>query len=280
MAALEPPWPAPAKVNRMLRIVGRRPDGYHLLQTVFQFLDHCDWLRFEPRDDKLITRAVELPGVPPETDLSLRAARLLAASAGIERGVNLHLDKRLPMGGGLGGGSSDAATTLVALNHQWSTGFSEDQLAALGLELGADVPVFVRGRAAWAEGVGEKLIPIELDTPWFAVLIPPGGVDTREIFQDPSLTRNSQPINIADFIAGDAANDCEALVYSRHPSVAAAASYLAQFGPARLTGTGGCVFAIFASRQAALAALADPPCPGFVARGLNESPLLARLTSP
>jgi 4-diphosphocytidyl-2-C-methyl-D-erythritol kinase len=274
------PWPAPAKLNRFLRIVGRREDGYHLLQTVFQFIDRCDYLSFDLRGDGRIERAGEVPGVPPDADLTVRAARLLQQTCDAASGVTITIDKRLPLGGGLGGGSSDAATTLVALNHYWRLQLPPAHLAELGLRLGADVPVFVHGRAAWGEGVGERLSPIELDEPWFVVIVPPCTVSTGAVFGDPQLTRNSQPITIQDFLAGKSGNDCTEVVYRRHPPVAAAAAWLAQHGPARLTGTGACVFAAFAdhARAETVAAAIPPPCTGFVAQGCNRSPLLERLS--
>ena len=268
-------WPAPAKLNLMLRIVGRRPDGYHLLQTVFQFLNRGDWLWFEVRDDGLIERAGDIPGVPEEADLAVRATRLLQQTAGVRQGATIRIAKRLPLGGGLGGGSSDAATTLVALNHLWRTGLSLMELAELGLMLGADVPVFVHGQAAWAEGVGERLTPVHLAEPWFVVLVPACPVATGAVFNDPDLTRNSPPITITDFVAGAGGNDCEAVVYRRYPEVAVAARWLAQFGQARLTGTGACVFAAFPDDPSAERVLARLPggWTGFMARGCNRSPL-------
>ncbi len=268
-------WPAPAKLNRFLHIVGRRADGYHLLQTAFQFIDYCDYLRFEVRADGAIHRHGEVLGVTAAEDLTVRAADLLKQAAGITRGVTIHLEKRLPIGGGLGGGSSDAATTLVALNHYWRAGLSIPQLAALGLRLGADVPVFVYGRAAWAEGIGEALTPMAMDEPWFVVLVPPCTVATATIFEDPKLTRNSKPITIPDFTAGKGGNDCEAVVYGRYPEVAAAAAWLERHGEARLTGTGACVFAAFSDKANAerVAEQAPKAMFGFVARGLNNSPL-------
>jgi 4-diphosphocytidyl-2-C-methyl-D-erythritol kinase len=205
------PWPAPAKLNLTLRVLGRREDGYHRLQTLFQFIDYCDWLSFTPRADGQIRLLTEISGVPAAADLSVRAARRLQAATDCTLGVDLSLDKRLPLGGGLGGGSSDAATTLVALNRIWGTGLSEDDLAALGLALGADVPVFVRGRAAWGEGVGEHLTPVEVPEPWYLVMAPACAVPTAAVFADPELTRNSPSIKIADFLAGDDRNDCLAL---------------------------------------------------------------------
>lgn len=272
-------WPAPAKLNRFLHIVGRRADGYHLLQTVFQFIDRADTLAFALRDDGCIERETDLPGVPAEADLVVRAARLLQAETGTRRGVGIRVDKQLPMGGGLGGGSSDAATVLVALNELWGCGLDDDALAALGLTLGADVPVFVRGRAAWAEGIGEQLTPVEPDEPWFLVLKPAVHVATAAIFKAPELTRDSPLIRMRDFLAGAGRNDCEAVVHARHPEVAAATAWLSQHTVARLTGTGACVFGAFADEAAARRALADRPAglEVFVARGRNRSPLLDRL---
>jgi len=272
-------WPAPAKLNLMLRITGRREDGYHLLQSVFQFLDYGDRLRLLRRDDASIHRVGLLPGVPEADDLVVRAARLLQAAARVDLGVDIQLEKRLPMGGGLGGGSSDAATTLVVLNRLWGIGYSMDRLARLGLRLGADVPVFVRGFAAWAEGVGEFLTPVELPQPWYLVVTPPCHVATAEIFCDPDLTRDSPPITIRDFLAGSAINDCVSVVCRRFPEVAGAMAWLAQFAQPRLTGTGGCVFAEFAREDAAREVLKMVPegYQAFVAQGVNRSPLVAAI---
>ena len=268
-------WPAPAKLKLMLRIVGRRADAYPLLQTVFQFLECGDWLWFEPRADGAIIRASEIPGLPMDADLTGRAARLLQQTTSVSQGTTIRIAKQLPMGSGLGGGSSDAATTLIALNHQWRTGLKLTELAALGLTLGADVPVFVHGQAAWAEGVGEKLLSIDLDEPWFLVLTPACHVATGIVFNDPELTRNSPLITIADFVTGAGGNDCEKVVYRRYPEVAAAAAWLAQFGVARLTGTGACVFAAFKDEASAESVLAHVPqgWRGFIAHGRNRSPL-------
>lgn len=272
-------WPAPAKLNLFLHITGQRADGFHLLQTLFQLLDYGDELAFALRDDGVIHRVNELPGVAPEQDLVIRAARMLQEHAGIEAGVDIQVNKRLPLGGGLGGGSSDAATTLVALNRLWDAHVGEEQLAELGLQLGADVPVFVRGRTAWAEGVGEVLQPVELPERWFVVLIPPVTVSTAEIFSDSELRRDCPPITIRDFLAAPDSrqwdNVCEPAVSARYPEVAAALGALGEFAPARLTGTGACVFAMFetqASAEAAWQQLAGD-WQGFVARGVNVSPL-------
>jgi len=272
-------WPAPAKLNLMLRIVGRRADGYHLLQTVFQFLDHGDWLWFERRADGIIERQGVVAGVVPEADLIIRAARLLQQATGTGYGATVRIEKRLPLGGGLGGGSSDAATTLVALNQYWQTGLSLAQLAELGLQLGADVPVFVHGQAAWAEGVGERLTPVILPEPWFVVLTPACQVATGTVFNDPELTRNSPLRTIADFVNGDGGNDCEAVVYRRYPEVAAAAAWLNRHGAARMTGTGSGVFAAFPDAGSANRVLAQLPqgWSGRVAAGRNCSPLHERL---
>lgn len=280
-------WPAPAKLNLMLRVLGRRPDGYHRLQTVFQFIDRCDRIHLTVLADGGIERLGDLPGVPAESDLTVRAARLLQRQTGCRLGAQIRVAKRLPMGGGLGGGSSDAATTLVGLNHLWATGLDLDDLAALGLRLGADVPVFVRGLAAWGEGVGEELTPVDLVEPWYLVLTPPVRVATAAVFGDPGLTRDSPAITMRDFARGEIGNDCLPVVRRSYPQVAAALDWLTHWladsgagdGEARLTGTGGCVFAAFPARAAAVAARDAAPAElgAFVARGLNRSPLLDRL---
>ncbi len=271
-------WPAPAKLNLMLRVVGRRDDGYHLLQTVFQFLEIHDRLAYRLRDDGEIRRLRELAGTDPDQDLTLRAARLLREHCGTRRGVEIDLDKRLPMGGGLGGGSSDAATTLVALNRLWGCGLDRDELARLGLRLGADVPVFVYGHAAWGEGVGEHLQAIVLPESWYLLLFPGCHVSTAEIFRHPELTRNSTPVKISDFFSGDERNDCEPLVRRLYPRVDAAMAGLGQIARARLTGTGATVFAAFDTREAAHGALHEMPAEyhGVVTRGVNRSPLFDR----
>ncbi len=270
-------WLAPAKLNLMLRIVGRRSDGYHQLQTVFQFLDRCDRLRFRVRQDGKIRRLYDFQEVSTEHDLVLRAARLLQQQSGVAAGVEVELDKRLPLGAGLGGGSSDAATTLVALNRLWETGFSSDQLAHLGLQLGADVPVFVHGFAAWGEGVGDELTPIDLPEECYLVVLPPCHVSTAEVFSDSDLTRDSSRIKIADFLAGSRGNDCVHLVTKRYPAVATAMEWLGRYGEPRLTGTGAALFVTFPDRQSAERVLAQLPedLTGFVAFGLNRSPLFA-----
>jgi 4-diphosphocytidyl-2-C-methyl-D-erythritol kinase len=271
-------WPAPAKLNLFLHVTGRRPDGYHLLQTVFQLVDLCDTLDVEVRADGCIERVAGPAPVAPGSDLALRAARLLQSRTGTTLGANLWLHKHIPVGGGLGGGSSDAATALVALNALWRTGLDTPALAALGLELGADVPVFVHGRSAWAEGVGEALEPVDLPGRWFAIVFPGVAVSTAEVFQAPELTRNSPKITIRGFLQAGGRNDCEPVVSARHPEVRAALDWLGARGAARLTGTGACVFAAFARREDAEAALAGlpPAWTGYAARGLAVSPLLAR----
>ena len=271
-------WPAPAKLNLMLRVVGQREDGYHELQTVFQFIDRCDRLWFDVREDGRIRRLNEVAGVAEQDDLTVRAALALRRATGCTFGADIRCEKNLPMGGGLGGGSSDAATTLVALNRLWDTGLDEDALSAIALPLGADVPVFVRGRAAWAEGVGERLVPVELPQSWFLVLVPACFVSTRSVFSHPQLTRNSDPIKLADFLNGNIVNDCLPVVCCEYPPVAAALEWLSDWGDSRLTGTGGCVFASFDDRERAVDACRQSPAGmnGFVAQGLNRSPLLVR----
>jgi 4-diphosphocytidyl-2-C-methyl-D-erythritol kinase len=272
-------WPAPAKLNLFLHIVGRRPDGFHLLQTLFQLLDVGDELRFQVTGDGQLVRDYELPGVSEQADLILRAARALQSRCGKVQGAIIRLRKRLPAGGGLGGGSSDAATTLVALNHLWGCGLSNAELAEIGLGLGADVPVFVYGHSAWAEGVGERLEPVDLPPRWYVVLAPRVSVSTAGVFSEPQLIRDCPPITIRDFLAGRGQNVCEPIVSARYPEVAAALQALSRYAPARLTGTGACVFAAFDDEQAARNSWAElaGDWPGFVARGVNTSPLLAGL---
>ncbi|TCV91841.1 4-diphosphocytidyl-2-C-methyl-D-erythritol kinase [Luteibacter rhizovicinus] len=273
-------WPAPAKLNLFLRITGRRPDGYHELQTVFRLLDWGDEVRLRVRADGAIARPVAVDGVAEEADLTVRAARLLAGHTGVSLGAEIEVRKRIPMGGGLGGGSSDAATVLVGLNALWGTGLNEDALATLGLKLGADVPVFVRGRSAWAEGVGERLSPIKLPRRWYVVLDPREHVPTAALFQASELTRNAAPATISSFVSGDSAeNAFEPAVRARHPRVAAALDWLGRHGRARLSGSGGCVFLETRTHEAALGVALR--CPeafvAHVAAGVDPSPLhLAR----
>lgn len=268
--------PAPAKLNLFLHITGRRPDGYHLLQTVFQFLEQADTLHFSRREDGIITLTPDIPGVPAGSNLIVRAARLLQAHTGSTTGANIRLEKRLPMGGGIGGGSSDAATTLLGLNRLWGLNLPLDELAALGLQLGADVPVFVRGHAAWAEGVGETLAPVDIPEPWYLVLTPNAHVSTADVFRHPQLTRDTPAITVAAFLGGGLArsirNDCENIVRQLSPEVNAALNWLAQHGTARMTGTGACCFIACPDRATAEHLLATSPIPGFVSRGCNQSP--------
>lgn len=273
-------WPAPAKLNLMLHVTGRRGDGYHELQTVFQLVDLCDELAFDVDTSGRIGRLEGPVAVPPSTDLAVRAA--LALRAAIRRpelGARIRVRKRIPLGGGLGGGSSDAATTLVALNEMWGSGLNVDELAAIGLELGADVPVFVRGVNAWAEGIGERLTPLELPPRWFVIIHPGVSVPTSVVFQAPELTRNSPLITIRAFLDSGGRNDCEPVVRRRFPAVAAALDWLSRFAPARLTGTGACVFAAFERVEEAerVAARVPDTWRSFVARGLDRSPLHAAL---
>jgi len=283
LSALKPaPWPAPAKLNLFLHILGRRPDGYHELQTCFQFVDLCDEITVEPRADGAI-RTMEIAGIPPSADLCARAAAALKEASGCRLGADISLTKRIPVGGGLGGGSSDAATCLVALNRLWGLDWPPEKLAALGLKLGADVPVFVHGRAAWAEGVGERLTPLyppqappETN---YLILKPNVFVSTAEVFQDPELTRNSPPITIHGFLASGGRNDCLGVVRRRYPEVAHALDWLSLFGSARLTGTGACVFLACETYDRGREILRElpPAFAGLMARGMNDSPLLERL---
>ncbi len=267
--------PAPAKLNLMLHITGRRADGYHELQTLFQFLDYGDELLLRPREDGQIRLHTELPGVDHDSNLIVRAARLLQRESGCALGADIQLTKRLPMGGGIGGGSSDAATTLVGLDHLWNTRLGEDRLAELGLNLGADVPVFVRGRAAFAEGVGERLQPVDLPESWFLVIAPQVSVSTAEIFADPELTRNTPAITVRSLLAGGGHNDCQPVVEKRYPEVRNALSLLNKFVQARMTGTGACVFGSFPNEGEADKVRRQLPAtlPSFVARGRNVSML-------
>ncbi|CAM3501373.1 4-(cytidine 5'-diphospho)-2-C-methyl-D-erythritol kinase [Halomonas lysinitropha] len=274
--------PAPAKLNRLLHITGRRADGYHDLQTLFQFLDIGDTLTLCSREDGAIRLAPRLPGVETEDNLVVRAARLLQVASGCRLGADIHLDKHLPLGGGLGGGSSDAATTLLGLDTLWGLGLSQARLAELGLSLGADVPVFVHGHAAWAEGVGERLTPVELDTPWFVVIHPGVTVSTPAVFGAAQLTRHTPPITMARALQGGAGswtNDCEPTVRALYPKVAHVLDWLAIRAPAMLTGTGACVFGRLGSETQADRLLAEVPegWQAFKARGLNRSPLHAAL---
>lgn len=273
--------PAPAKLNLFLHITGRRRDGYHELQTLFQFLDIADQLTFTPRNDGQISLR-GMDQLPHDDNLILHAARALKGSARNGAGVDIRIDKQLPMGGGLGGGSSNAATTLVALNRLWQLNLSTDQLAATGLSLGADVPVFVHGEAAWAEGIGEILTRAEPPEPWYLVLVPQCTVNTGEVFKHPDLTRNTAKRRIRTAFEGNDStwrNDCEAVVRSLYPEVEEALDWLKKQGEARLTGTGSCVFCPFETQSAAHRAYANRPSGinGFIAQGRNRSPLYRQL---
>ncbi|NMH67017.1 4-(cytidine 5'-diphospho)-2-C-methyl-D-erythritol kinase [Shewanella salipaludis] len=273
-------WPAPAKLNLFLHVNGRRADGYHELQTLFQFIDYCDYLDFKLMDGAALKLHSNLGGVVADNDnLILRAAKSLQQATGYPGGAEIWLDKRLPMGGGLGGGSSDAATTLVALNALWDTGLSNAELAEIGLKLGADVPVFINGLAAFAEGVGERLQPVFPPQSWYLVLVPDVHVSTQAVFQDPALPRATPKLDIDTLMNSSWSNDCQKLVAEKYPQVAKALAWLVEYAPSRMTGTGACVFGEFEQAQQAHAALAKlpPDLQGFVAQGMNSSPLLARL---
>ncbi len=279
LLGLPEPWPAPAKLNLCLHIVGRRDDGYHLLQSAMQLIDLCDELRFYRRAPGVIERVGDNGDIPAEADLIVRAARLLATRYEVFDGVGIEIRKRIPVQGGLGGGSSDAATVLVALNQLWRLQLKFEELATLGLQLGADVPIFVRGHSAWAEGVGEHLTPVDFPERVFLVLKPSTGVSTAAVFQDPALTRNSPITTIRDFLAGGSRNDCAPIVRKRNGEIAEALDWLGEFGEARLTGTGACVFVGMPDDATARRAAARVPArwTGYVVHGLNRSPLLDRL---
>lgn len=283
-----PDYPAPAKLNLFLHVVGRRADGYHLLQSVFTLIDRCDCIRLRVREDGEIRRLSDLPGVPPHEDLVVRAASLLKEASGARLGADIEVEKTIPMGGGLGGGSSDAATVLLVLDRLWGTGFGPEALAELAPTLGADVPFFLFGEAAWVEGIGERLRPVELPQSWYVVLAPPVSVPTREIFAAPELTRDTEALKMEDFSAQAPAgrarfrNDLEAAVIKRFPQVGSHLEWLRQHGDARMTGSGGCVFAEFDSREAAQRVLDRLPAAmkGFVAKGLERHPLRAAPAAP
>ena len=273
-----PDHAAPAKLNLFLHVVGRRPDGYHLLQSVFRLIDRADRLRFRVRDDGRIVRVSELAGVGPESDLVVRAARALQQASGTALGADIDVEKHIPMGGGLGGGSSDAATALLVLDALWNLRLGREKLAAIGLALGADVPFFVRGENAWVEGIGEVLRPIALEPAWYLVLVPPVGVPTPVAFAAPELTRDTEALKMEDFSAHSRGttlkNDLEPVVAARFPEVARHLEWLRRHGQARMTGSGGCVFAAYASREAAQSVLDRLPAgmQGFIARGLERHP--------
>ena len=279
--------PAPAKLNLMLHITGRREDGYHNLQTLFQFLDYSDTLTFETRDDDTLTLSPAIEGVPDEDNLIIKAARKLQAIADSRQlrtcGIDITLEKILPMGGGLGGGSSNAATTLLALNELWELNLSLDELAETGLSLGADVPVFVKGFAAFAEGVGEILTPVpELPEKWFLVACPNVQVNTGEIFSNKSLTRDTPVISIRTALEEEGNNDCQDVVSMIYPEIGKTLNLLNKFHPAKLTGTGACIFSGFNSKSEAIrvSELLPAEIRYFIARGVNESPAHKVLSKP
>ena len=274
------PWPAPAKINLFLHVNGRRADGYHLLQTVFQFLDLADELRFSVTTDGCIRCQRNYQQVEEKDDLVVRAAQLLQGFGNSPKGAEIRVDKRIPMGGGLGGGSSNAATTLVALNYLWGVGLTTAELAEVGLSLGADVPVFVRGFAAWGEGVGEQLAPVEPEEDWYLLIYPNVSVATAQIFNAPGLGRNTPRVTLDDFQQGRCRNDCEPVARQLYPEVAAALDWLNARAEGRLSGTGASVFAAFSTRVQAARVLQELPAKwrGFVARGCNRSPLMQRLS--
>lgn len=281
--------PAPAKLNLFLHVNGRRPDGYHLLQTVFQMIDHGDTLHFTLRDDSVLRRVTDLPGVPEESDLIIRAARLLQAevvrrTGAVPRGVDIAIEKVLPMGGGVGGGSSDAATTLMALNQLWNAGLGKQELMDLGLPLGADIPFFIFGETAFAEGVGEALQPVRAPDCWYVVIEPGVMVPTAAIFGSEHLTRNTPPVNIADFSSHSSAtgfgkNDLQQVATKLFPPVAEAVEWLGAYGDARMTGSGACVFSAVASEADADAVLAKVPAKwkAWKAQALHRHPLGTKL---
>ena len=269
-------WPAPAKINLFLHVLGRRADGYHRLQTVFQLVDLCDQVWIEPCAEGGIERRGECPAVAAGEDLSLAAARLLKQRCGTRQGARIGIDKRIPIGAGLGGGSSDAATVLVALNRVWGLALSNAELAAIGLEIGADVPLFVHGHSAWAEGIGERLQPIELPASWYVLVFPGVSVSTATIFADPALTRDTPATTISRFLSGEATrNDLQARVIERHPEVGAALAWLQHFAPARMSGSGSAVFARVATPEQGSEVVRR--CPrgwqAFAVQGLALSPL-------
>ena len=268
-------FPCPAKLNLFLYINGKRADGYHELQTLFQFIDFGDWLHIKVRPDGKIRLTSVIADLKAEDNLIYRAAKLLQQYTGCTLGTELTLDKILPIGGGVGGGSSNAATTLVALNHLWKTGLSTGQLAELGLTLGADVPIFVHGKAAFAEGIGEKITYCEPPEKWYLVLKPNVSISTAVVFSDPHLPRNTPKKSLAQLLAGKYANDCEKVVRDHYSEVEESLNWLVKYAPARLTGTGACVFAEFDDKKSAQSVLQVKPknCFGFVAKGLNHSPL-------
>ena len=274
-------WPAPAKLNLFLHVVGRRDDGFHELQTIFQILDYGDTLRFHVRDDGLIQRSVSRGDAPlPVEDLSIRAARCLKEATGIKLGVDIELIKNIPIGAGLGGGSSDAATTLIALNHLWGLGLDARTLNDLGFLIGADVPIFVAGRSAYAEDAGQMLSPLDLPPCWYCVVVPPVQVLTADIFNDSELTRDTPRRTINSLVTGEAGNDLEPVTCRRYPIVGRCLQWLRGFGDARMTGSGAGIFVEVVDHRRGLEILGQAPfgCGGFVAQGINYHPLAVRPT--
>ena len=275
-------YPAPAKLNLFLHVVGRRPDGYHLLQSVFTLIDRCDTVRLKVRDDGEVRRAKDLPGVPEAEDLAVRAAMLLKEASGSTRGVDIEVEKQIPLGGGLGGGSSDAATVLLALDRLWGTNFGPPALAEIGAGLGADIPFFLHGTSAWVEGIGDKITPVDVPPAWYLVLTPPVAVPTGAVFAAPELTRDTEPLKMEDFSAqprdGRFRNDLEPVVTARYPTVREHLEWLRQHAQARMTGSGSCVFAAFGAREEAQSVMDRLPAPmqGFVAQGMSHHPLRAQ----
>ena len=278
-----PDYPAPAKLNLFLHVIGRRADGYHLLQSVFTLIDRCDAIRIRPRAGGAIVRVNDVPGVPSDEDLAVRAARALQRATGTSMGAEIEVEKRIPIGGGLGGGSSDAATVLLALDRLWGTRMPADELRRLGATLGADVPFFLFGESAWVEGVGERLAPIAVPPRWYVVLVPPVSVPTAAIFAAPELTRNTEPLKMEDFSARtEVRNDLQAPAVARYPAIGEHLDWLRRRAHARMTGSGGCVFAAFETREAAQRVIDELPASmhGFVARGLEHHPLREQLQHP
>lgn len=273
-------WPAPAKLNLFLHVVGQRPDGYHCLQTVFQIIDLCDWINLSVRSDGEICHLNPLSGVPQELDLTVRAARLLQQHANCRQGVDISIQKKIPMGAGLGGGSSDAATVLVVLNRLWGVDLDKVELAKLAAKLGADVPVFVFGRNAWAEGIGDILTPVDLEPSWYAIFVPDIHIDTSHVFAAEDLTRDSNPITISGFLGGYRENTLERVVFSRYSGVRQVVEWLRARGiKGSMSGSGSAVFATLSSEEEACRLVEECPldCRCFVSAGCEMSPLMKRL---
>jgi 4-diphosphocytidyl-2-C-methyl-D-erythritol kinase len=274
------PWHSPAKLNLFLYITGQRANGYHDLQTLFQFIDCCDQLYFTVTHDNDISLDSQLD-FPAEDNLIVKAARLLQQHCAIQQGAAIKLDKHLPMGGGIGGGSSNAATTLLVLNHLWQCNLSEQELASLGLQLGADVPIFIHGHSAFAEGVGEQVQEVEIDEPWYLVLHPEVHVSTQSVFGHPELPRNTPKRTWQQLLTENWQNDCQEIVAKVYPEVAQALRWLVEYAPSRMTGTGSCVFAAFETEREALLVLNKRPknISGFVCKACNQSPLHRQLAN-